>query len=176
MQVSRLLLAAALVAGVDPAPRAQEDASPEYRVKAEYLVNLIKYVEWPNAVLGPLLVCVAGQNPFGTTLDNFVRNETFRGAPVQARVILEPDPACNLVFAPRTSNVLVYLRASAGMPVLTVGETPRFLEQGGMIRFYPDGANVRFDINRDAAERAGLRINARLLELARMARPDFNPR
>jgi hypothetical protein len=176
MQVSRLLLVAALIAGASHEPSAQGEASPEYRVKAEYLVNLIKYVEWPDAVSGPLLVCVAGQNPFGTTLDNFVRNETFRGAPVQARVILEPDPACNLVFAPRTSNVRAYLRAAAGMPVLTVGETPRFLEQGGMIRFYPDGAHVRFDINRDAAERVGLRINARLLELARMARPDFNER
>lgn len=176
MQVSRLLLAAAFVAGVSQAPRAQDDASAEYRVKAEYLVNLIKYVEWPNAVSGPLVVCVAGQNPFGATLDNLVRNESFRGAQVQTRVILEPDPACNLVFAPRTSRVSAYLRATAGMPVLTVGETLRFLQQGGMIRFYPQGANVRFDINREAAERVGLKINARLLEVARMARPDFDGR
>ena len=176
MQVSRLILVAALVAGASHGSRAQDEAPPEYRVKAEYLLNLIKYVEWPDSVSGPLLLCVAGQNPFGPTLENSVRNETFRGAPVRVRVILEPDPACNLVFAPRTSNVRAYLGAAAGMPVLTVGETPRFLQQGGMIRFYPAGANVRFEINREAAERAGLRINARLLELARMARPDFNER
>jgi len=60
---------------------------------------------------------------------------------------------------------------AAGLPTLTIGETPRFVEQGGMIGFYPDGVNVRFEINPDAAARAKLRISSRLLQLAKIVEP-----
>lgn len=161
--VCTLFVAAAIVA--IPA----QEVSLEYRVKAAYLYNFIKFVEWPEPATGPLLVCVAGQNPFGTVLADLVRNERVRGVPVETRVILEPDPECDVLFAPRTSNVAAYLRAAAGTPTLTVGETARFIEQGGIIRLFPEGLNVRFEINREAAERARLRISSRLLQLARVA-------
>ncbi len=150
-------------------PAAQE-VTREYRLKAEYLFNFVKYVDW-GAVKGPIRICVAGQNPFHTALDELIKNEKVRGVPVSAQVILEPDPGCHVVFMPRTSNIPAYLRAAAGTPTLTVGETPRFIEQGGVINFVVESDGVRFDISRAAAERAGLRLSSQLLQLARVVDP-----
>jgi hypothetical protein len=72
------------------------------------------------------------------------------------------------VFIPTGVNTGAYLRASRGTPTLTVGDGARFIEQGGIVRFYLDNGTVRFAINRDGAERAGLRISSRLLQLARI--------
>ena len=157
-----------LIAAATATLSAQE-VSLEYRVKAAYLYNFVKFVEWPEPRRGSLLICVAGQNPFGTVLTDLIRNEQIRGVPLETRVILEPDPDCDVLFMPRTSNIAAYLRAAAGMPTLTVGETARFIEQGGIIRLFPEGVNVRFEINREAADRARLRISSRLLQLARVA-------
>ena len=163
----RLLLAALAASTVLALPAAQE-ISQEYRVKAAYLYNFVKYVEWPDTVKGPIRICVAGQNPFGTVLDDLVRNERVRELPLTAAVIPGPEDDCHVIFTPRTSKVPVYIRAAAGTPTLTVGETPDFIELGGMIKFISEGGKVRFEINRQAAERVKLRISSRLLLLARL--------
>ena len=159
-----LLIGAGLHAGT-----AAQDVSTEYRVKAAFLYNFVKFVEWPSRVAtGPITLCVAGRNPFGNVLDDIVRFEMVNGRPLESRVILEPDPSCHVVFIPGGVNTGAYLRASRGIPTLTVGEGARFIEQGGIVRFYLDNGTVRFAINRDGAERAGLRISSRLLQLARI--------
>ena len=165
----RPLLVALLVgAGLHTAPTAQ-DVSTEYRVKAAFLYNFVKFVEWPSRVAtGPLTLCVAGRNPFGSALADIVRGETVGRRPLESRVILEPDPACHVVFIPEGANTAAYLRATRGTPTLTVGDATSFIEQGGLVRFYLDNGTVRFAINRDGAERAGLRISSRLLQLARI--------
>ena len=153
-----------------PAVSAQT-ASLEYQVKAAYLLNFMRFVEWPAPVLdsGPLNLCVAGRNPFGTTLEETVRGEEVNGRPIVTRVILEPEPGCHLVFVPRGAATAAYLRAARNMPVLTVGEEPQFLAHGGIINLVLDGRNVRFEIDQMAAERARLRISSQLLRLARPA-------
>lgn len=167
----RLLLALAIACAGTLATMTQE-IPLEYRVKAAFLYNFVKYVEWPEPRSSPIKICVAGQNPFGTVLEDVVRDERVRGTPLVTDTILEPLPGCDVIFMPRTSRVPAYLTAAAGMPILTVGETPDFIERGGIIRFYLDsGNNVRFEINRAAAERANLRISSRLLQLARLVDP-----
>lgn len=157
-----------LVTAAAVSPRAQ-DVPPEYRVKAAFLYNFVKFVEWPAAESSAAIaICVAGRNPFGSLLDTLVRGEAINGRRLETRVILEPDPACDVVFIPDGAATTVYLRAARGHPILTVGETGGFIAQGGIARFYIDGGNVRFEINRGAAERAGLRISSRLLQLARI--------
>ena len=161
------VLALLVVAG--PLPLRAQDVSTEYRVKAAFLYNFVKFVEWPaGSDSGPLEICVAGQNPFGDVLSEIVRGETINGRPIRARVILEPAPSCHMVFVPRGANTSAYLRAARGTPTLTVGETPAFITQGGFVRFYIDSGNVRFEIAREAAERTGLRISSRLLQLAKI--------
>ena len=167
----RLLLAALVIGAVRSASFAQE-VSSEYRVKAAYLYNFVKYVEWPDTSKGRILICVAGQNPFGGLLESMVRNERVHGVPLATEVILEPRTDCDVFFTPKTSLAMrAYLRAASGLPILTIGETPGYVEQGGMIGFYQDGVNVRFEINPAAATRVQLKISSRLLQLARIVEP-----
>ena len=168
--IHRLLLAALVVGAVQGAPQAQ-DVTREYRVKAAYLYNFVKYVEWPATPKGRILICVAGQNPFGTELESLIRNERVHGVPLATEVIIEARTDCDVLFTPSTSNIPVYLQKAAGLPTLTVGETPRFVQQGGMIGFYTDGVNIRFEINPAAVARGQLRISSRLLQLARIVDP-----
>lgn len=163
------LLAAVLVLGGMAATPAAQEPTLEYRVKAAYILNFIRYVEWPTAAPadGPLALCVAGRNPFGTALDETVRGEQIGGRPIAVRVILEPDAGCHVVVIPRGANAGAYLRGARTAPVLTIGEAPDFLAVGGIINLRVDGGNVRFEIDREAAERVGLRISSRLLRLAR---------
>ena len=174
-----LTLALALAATLLKAPLAAqqgavEDARPvtaEYAVKAAFLYNFLKYVEWPRrSSQEPLLLCVAGQNPFGSELEQLLEGERIDGREVRTKVILEPDSSCHAVFMPEGSNRGVYLRAAAKQPVLTIGESPDFLAEGGIINFVLDGARVRFVIDAEAAARENLRISSRLLRLA-MAPP-----
>jgi hypothetical protein len=148
-------------------PAAQQPTL-EYRVKAAYLLNFMRYVEWPDGALpdGPLTLCVAGRNPFGAALEETVRGERIADRDVAVRVLLEPEDGCAVLFVPRGANTAAYLRAARGTPVLTVGEIPDFLAQGGIINLVLDGGNVRFEIDQQAATRVQLQISSRLLRLA----------
>lgn len=159
----------AVLAAAAAAPLAAQAVSDEYRVKAAYLYNFLKYAEWPaEAPAGPLTICVAGRNPFGGFLEDLVRGEMINDRQVTTRVILEPEPGCHLMFVPDGAAVSAYLRDAAGRPVLTVGESRTFIADGGIVNFYLDRGNVRFEINPAAAEQAGIRLSARLLQLARI--------
>lgn len=154
-----------------PAVRAQ---APEYDVKAAFLFNFVKFVEWPaNAFAeerAPVTICVYGEDPFGPALDAVVQGEKVgeRSLLVQRPDSLDSLGGCHVLFvsrseAERTGEVLARV---AGKPVLTVADTEGFLQDGGVINFVLEGSKVRFLINQKAAERNGLRISSRLLRLA----------
>lgn len=166
--MTRPFLVAVVMACASVAVPQAQDVSQEYQIKAAYLYNFLKYVEWPVPMNRPFMICVAGQNPFGNVLSSLTTNERVRGNPVKTELILGYQPGCDVIFAPRTSNIPAYLSAAAGMPVLTVGETKGFIEQGGIVNFFVEDGKVRFEINRSAAERAGLRFSSRLLQLAKI--------
>jgi len=158
------LASPAVVAGA----QAQE-VPLEYRVKAAYLFNFTRFVEWPtDAPATPLTICVATENPFGTALAETIRDERVNGRPLQARVVRQPT-GCHVLFIPRGVAHQPYLRASRGENVLTVGEAVGFLRDGGMINFVIEEGKVRFEIDREAAARENLTISSRLLRLARAA-------
>lgn len=174
--MTRRFLAGLLLVAAAPSLTAAQEVSKEYRVKAAFLYNFVKYVEWPaHAATGPIVICVAGRNPFGNLLADTVRGETVAGRTLDARVILEPDAGCHVMFVPSGANAAVYLRSTRGTPTLTVGEASDFIEQGGLVRFYFDGGTVRFEINRETADRSGLRISSRLLQLARIVAAPSGP-
>lgn len=161
----RLVLLLALVIGRPPA--VAQEVPLEYRVKAAYLYNFVKFVEWPESDrVGPVNICVAGRNPFGSVLLDTIRGEVIQGRPLTARVILEPEPGCQVLFVPEGSPAGAYLRPLRGTPTLTVGETADFLQQGGVIAFVDDERTIRFAISTEAAERAMLQVSSRLLRLA----------
>lgn len=147
----------------------------EYQVKAAFLYNFAKFVEWPaGAFEGPtdsLVLCVVGDDPFGESLDTVVRGETLNGRPLvvhRTRDVYEIRD-CHVVFVPRSERgrqerLLEDLRNRG---ILTVGEADGFLTGGGIIRFVLEQNRVRFDINLQAAESSGLRLSSKLLRLAR---------
>lgn len=146
-----------------------QNVPTEYEVKAAFLYHFTKFVDWPaTAPPGAIRICVAGTNPFGPTLDDTLRGEELNGRPMVTIVIQQPDPGCHVLFVPRGVPSADYLRATASKPTLTVGESPAFLKQGGIVNFVIEENRVRFEINPDAATRVNLRISARLLQLARI--------
>ena len=154
-------------------PASAQEAGLEYRVKAAYLFNFTKFVEWPDVTLQNATafnICTAGINPFGRALSSIVADENAAMLPLASRVVSADEAAsCHVLFVPRGVSAAPYLRAVASSPVLTVGETSGFLTQGGAISFVVEDGRVRFVINQAAAERVRLRISSRLLQLGRAA-------
>jgi hypothetical protein len=148
-----------------------QDVPLEYRVKAAYLANFIRFVEWPQRTdTGPISICVAAPSPFGGVLEETVMDTQINGRPVVARVVAAPDEDCHVLFVPQNAPGLAgFLQAAqTGPATLTVGETDGFIDRGGLINFVREGVNVRFVIDADAADRAGVRISSRLLRLGRL--------
>jgi hypothetical protein len=156
------------------APAADAAApAPEYQVKAAFLYNFAKFVDWPAHEVaggGPLHVCVIGDDPFGSFLPETLEGKSVRDRRLTLRHLEGPADAssCHIAFvSPSEEAELPRLLASlAAASVLTVGETSAFERSGGMITFHVEGSKIRFAINVDAAERAGLKISSQLLKLA----------
>jgi hypothetical protein len=164
----RRLLTALGVCAAMTAVAAQDHTSLEYQVKAAYLYNFVKFIEWPAAARqGPLTICIAESNPFGKALDDLLRGESIDGRAITARVVSSPQADCHVVFVPQGVAAGEYLRAVRNSPVLTVGEAADFVAQGGIINFVRDAGMIRFEIDPAAARRVGLQISSRLLRLAR---------
>ena len=150
----------------------------EYQVKALFLYNFARYVEWPpetfRAANDPIVICVLGQNPFGGALDRAVVGKVLGARPFAVRQIsdLSPGSGCHILFinssqSRRFRSMAGRLKGSA---VLSVGETPGFTADGGVINFKLENGKVRFEIDLDAAGREHLRISSKLLSLAQIAK------
>ncbi len=149
------------------------DESLEYRVKAAYLLNFTRYVEWPEhfaAADSTLNICVLGTDPFGRVLDATVAGRTAHGRPLRVRRIraAAESPGCEVVFVSRQTwqRTPQSLKALGQMGSLTVGESEEFARGGGVIGFVILDETVRFVVNDEARDRAGLRISSRMLSLA----------
>ena len=149
------------------------DESLEYQVKSAFLLNFTKFVEWPSAAFeapdSPIAICILGEDPFGATLDQIVAGEVVNSRKVTVvRIKRAPAPkACQVLFLGRPEKEIASLLPSLEDGVLTVGEGESFIRDGGMIAFVIENRRVRFSANQLAAERAGLKISARLLNVAR---------
>jgi len=172
------LLAGLLLAGLSSIPGAQAQAPSERQVKAAFLYNFAKFVEWPPDRFAdpqdPLVLCVTGEDPFGTVLDGIVLGKTANGHPLALRRLRREQEArgCQILFvsASERKRLRPLLESLKGTSILTVGESDGFAQQGVMINFILEENRVHFEINVDAAERAGLKISSRLLSLAKVVR------
>lgn len=173
-------LAGALILIASPAASQETPKVSEYQVKAAFLYNFAKFVEWPDGTHSsadsPLRVGVLGKDPFGEILER-----TFKGRTAQGRsfsIARSDNPqdllTCHIVFIrpPEEGTLIPLLKAFDGRPVLTVGEMEGFARSGGVINLYLQEKQVRFEINPTAAERAGLKISSKLLQLARLVREE----
>jgi hypothetical protein len=149
---------------------ADEAPSLEYHVKAAFLLNFTRFVEWPSTepADAPFPICILGRDPFGSALDRMLEGESVDGHKlVIRRIKRDQTQSCRIVFAERSERDLSKLLPGLGRGVLTVGEGDGFLREGGMIAFVIDNRRVRFDINQAAASAAALRISSKLLNVAR---------
>jgi YfiR/HmsC-like len=167
-----MLAVASLGAGAEGSPVG------EYQLKAVFLFNFGKFVEWPPQAFAdphdPFTICVLGESPFGSALEEAVRGKTVASRPIAIRLLSNPQQAhtCQILFVSasernRMHGLLEGLRNSC---VLTVGDTEDFTANGGIVQFRMKDARVRIEIDAEAAERATLRISSRLLSLAEPAR------
>lgn len=157
------------------ASAAAQDPGLETRVKAAYVYNFLTFVERekaePEPEGAPVRVCVLGDEALLAQL------KSLSGRPVRGRPLevfsgpqTGPPPSCHVLVigrseAPRLPEIL---RTVSGTSVLTVSDIPRFSRSGGMIGFRTEGGRVRIEVNPGAAAAAGLRMSAKLLEVARV--------
>ena len=150
-----------------------QDRLGEYQVKAAFLYNFMKFIEWPSSDTrsAGFVICVVGRDPFYEALEAVVKGKQANGREIVVRQLeRDHDPqACHSVFIPdsdskRSAEILERIRHAA---VLTVGEGSRFLSEGGLIRLYIDDNHVRFQIDGAGARRVGLKVSSQLLSLAR---------
>lgn len=143
------------------------------KVKAAFLRNFAHYVTWPGSAFpdsrSPWRVCILGRDPFGDTLEKTFlgRTEQDRSFEVHRGDALQRLPTCQIVFLAFDDPVVrrAILSELKGKPVLTVGDTPEFLREGGVIRFQVED-RVRLSINLDQARAASLAVQTRMLEVS----------
>jgi hypothetical protein len=168
----------ALVVAVVAAPLLTAQAGPkEQKIKAAYLYNFIKFIEWPdNAYSGagaPINICVLGDENFDGILEKAVSGKEVKGRSVSVKVLgagaAVPGAAdCQVLFVAaseggRTGEVT---GALGGSPVATVGESDGFATAGGVLNFAIDGGKIKVELNMGAAEKAGLKVSGKLQQVA----------
>lgn len=152
-------------------PAAAGESPLEYSVKGAYLFKFSGFVEWPPAAFvsptAPLVISVLGDDPFGAVLDQMVSGQSVGGRSVEVRRIQRIGDV-------RGTHILYISQSEEGRMgliegnlrdgnVLTVAD---FNRPGIVISFVMEDNKVRFVINLDQAQRAGLKLNSRLLAVA----------
>ncbi|HYC73130.1 MAG TPA: YfiR family protein [Opitutaceae bacterium] len=158
-------------------PAGAADVSKEYQVKAAFLFNIAKFVEWPPERRGedhePVVIAVFRHNPFGSELARMVEGRQVNGHPIAVRTVTNEQEiaAAHLVFVPdgQEEAFAGFEPAAAKAGVLTCGESEKFAAVG-VISFLRQGDKVRFVVNLGAADRHHLKLSAQLLKLAQSVR------
>lgn len=177
--ISRLFLFVSLAA-VASAPleiHAQASLLREYQIKAAFLYNFIKFIDWPPDALpetsDTIIICVFSDDPFREALDS-IKDKTVRGRRLLIQRLQQDKElgSCQvLVLGPsEEKRVPQVMQSLQGSSVLTVGDIERFVHSGGIINFLVEQNRVRFEINLNSAERARLKVSSQLLSLARVVR------
>jgi hypothetical protein len=170
-----LALVAGLLAGI-PAARAQDAAAPlDYQVKAAFLVNFPKYVNWPSASFAgsnsPVTVAIFGDDNIAGEFGSMIEGgRTIDGHPLQLKRVskVEDIAGCQILFVASSERqrLPAILETVKGAGILTVGDSDDFLEQGGIIQLVNRDRKIRFQVSLEAASQARLRISSRLLVVA----------
>jgi len=164
-----VLLAAFSLGAQNPSDARQQ--SLQYRIKAAFLLNFTKFVDWPPAEWPDsraFAICILGDDPLGLALEKITAGETVNGRKLNVLRIDESfRKPCQVLFVSKSEKDYSQILANAQRGVLTVGEEDVFLHNGGMIAFVVENRQVRFDVDLTPAAKAGLKISSKLLNVAR---------
>lgn len=170
--VRALVCAAGLVGSAIAPVQAQTSSASEAQVKAAFLYNFAAFTEWPELAGDTLVVGVVGDEAAADEVARTISGKTVADRVVAARRVDSPAEAgtVHILFITAGSGREDGLipRPEGGPRPLIVGEEEGFASNGGMVNFYLEQGRVRFEVNVDAVEGAGLRMSSRLLRLARL--------
>ena len=174
MAAAARLVLVLLAAGGQAEPR----ELPEYVLKAGFLFNFAKYVEWPEEAFqgpdAPLVIGVVGRDPFGKDLDRTLAGKTVKGRPIRVARFRSPEDIrdVHILFVPSTEERRLdeVLRRVRSKPTLLVGEDPRFCRDGGTLNILLQQGHPKLQANPEAAARANLTIDAKLLRASTIVR------
>ena len=169
-----LFLSVLFMLSMIPCRLIAQSASDEYQIKAAFLFHFAQLVEWPTGAptdaAPSIKLCVFNDDSRREQIQSVIEGKAIGARILRVHAISQPlqVQACDILFLSRDQiqRQAGILRSIRGMGILTVGETPSFLSDGGMIRFHIDNDKIRFDINLEAAESSHLQISSRLLLLA----------
>jgi hypothetical protein len=159
---------------------AQDDEDPsarEHQIKAAYLYQFGRYVEWPTSSFAnsksPFAIGVMAKDPLVPNLEQIARVKKIQDRPIRIRQFssVARIRACHIVYLPASLDADAQteaIRKTARKGVLLVGDTESFLDKGGTMQFVVEDNRIRLVISRKAAERAGLTISSKLLQVARV--------
>jgi hypothetical protein len=153
----------------------------EYAVKAAYLFNFVKFVNWPDKVYdddnGTIVIGILGDDPFGDTLDDMANKRVINEHSILIRRFESFDEGqaeqlrkCHILFIcySEKTHLPEILRVLKGAPVLTVSEIEKFPLLGGMILFDQEGQRITLAVNPKAAQRAKVEISSKLLQVSKV--------
>lgn len=154
---------------------AQEQKPTEYQVKAAFIYNFLQFIEWPvkpNKKLHPSFnLYILGENPFAAVFENY-QGETVQGRKLSIRHSQSihdlKDVQVLFITHSEKNRLPTILKQTNELGILSIGDSEGFGQQGVMINFFIERNKVRFEINMDAARRAGFKISSHLLKLAKI--------
>jgi len=173
-----LAVALATVGGWLRPAFAQSTPTDESMLKATFVYNFAKYTDWPDNLWNKspkLRICTVGERGgFAQAVAALESKPAIRDKAIEVRQLFHPEEAAGclvLVIAGRT-RMAEWTRGIRLAPVLTVGDGEGFAANAGLIGLYADGDKLRFEINQEAAQRAGLKLSSQLLKLARLVKDE----
>jgi hypothetical protein len=147
----------------------------EYSVKAAFLFNFVKFIEWPDESFknsqSPIVISFIGKDPFGDALNEF-RGKTINGRTIVIHRVpsVESLERSHVIFVSKSEkdNLPAILKAVETWHTLTVGDMKSFAQSGGIINLVNIDNKIGFEINVGAAEKARLKVSSKLLKLSKI--------
>ena len=176
-----LVVALVLLVGSPCAHADSDAATAEYRIKAAFLFKFLGFIDWPPTAFDradtPFIIGVLGAGSLGSELEQIASGRQANGHPVRVRLLGRGDSTAGLqvLFVGRAESTRLASLVTAtvdGAPTLVVSESDAALAQGSAINFVVVDDKVRFDVALHPINKAGLKISARLLAVARTVLPD----
>ena len=175
-RIIAIVLVTIIVFSVSPMARAQASPPGEYELKAAFLFNFAKFIDWPAdsfaSSQSPFTICVLGLDPFGNILEDDLQGKMIGNRPLAVRRIKDKAGVrlCQIEFvsSSESAHLAEVIGSLQSANVLLVGETNGFAASGGTIEFTLEDNHVRFTINIDAVGRSGLKFSSKLLSLAKI--------
>lgn len=159
---------------------AENSVYEQNMVKGAFLAKFALFVEWPSSAFAnataPVTIGVIGEDPFGPQYEVALSKELANGRPFKVKRFNEPTGIedCQILYVSRsTSDRLPEILAAVGSrPILVVGDEEQFAHRGGMVNFVKDDGKLRFEVNVEAARSNGLKLSAKLMQVARAVKTD----